>query len=61
MALFMDSDLSLLKQNQQKDVMDFNALFAQDHSNGEFNHILSASHRVVGLIWNIIYKLRGGS
>ncbi|XP_075892629.1 homeobox protein SEBOX isoform X2 [Nelusetta ayraudi] len=33
MALFMDSDLSLLKQNQQKDVMDFNALFVQDHSN----------------------------
>lgn len=42
MALFMDSDLSLLKENQQKDVMDFNALFVQDHSNGEFKSILSA-------------------
>lgn len=37
MALFMDSDFSLLKQNQQKDVMDFNALFVeQDHGTGEF-------------------------
>ncbi|XP_018539514.1 homeobox protein SEBOX [Lates calcarifer] len=32
MALFMDSDFSLLKQNQQRDVMDFKALF------GEQNH-----------------------
>ncbi|XP_070686055.1 homeobox protein SEBOX [Pempheris klunzingeri] len=32
MALFMDSDYFLLKQNQQKDTMDFKALFGeQDH------------------------------
>ncbi|XP_022623367.1 homeobox protein SEBOX [Seriola dumerili] len=32
MALFMDSDFSPLKQNQQKDMMDFRALFGeQDH------------------------------
>ncbi|KAM9358740.1 homeobox protein SEBOX [Symphorus nematophorus] len=32
MALFMDSDFSLLKQNQQKDIMDFKVLFGeQDH------------------------------
>ncbi|XP_073337510.1 homeobox protein SEBOX [Pagrus major] len=32
MALFMDSDFSLLKQNQQRDAMDFKALFGeQDH------------------------------
>lgn len=37
MALFMDSDFSLLKQNQQKDVMDFKALFGeQGHCTGEF-------------------------
>nr|XP_046244807.1 homeobox protein SEBOX [Scatophagus argus] len=35
MALFMDSDFSLLKQHQQKDVMDFKALFGeQDHCKG---------------------------
>ncbi|XP_023117136.2 homeobox protein SEBOX [Amphiprion ocellaris] len=32
MALFMDSDLSLLKQNQQKDLVDLKALFGeQEH------------------------------
>ncbi|XP_033486366.1 homeobox protein SEBOX [Epinephelus lanceolatus] len=32
MALFMDSDFSLLKQNQHKDMMDFKALFGEtDH------------------------------
>ncbi|XP_070762663.1 homeobox protein SEBOX [Enoplosus armatus] len=32
MALFMDSDFSLLKQNQQKDMVDLRALFGeQDH------------------------------
>ncbi|XP_040901676.1 homeobox protein SEBOX [Toxotes jaculatrix] len=32
MALFMDSDFSLLKQNQQTDMMDFKAIFGeQDH------------------------------
>nr|XP_019950485.1 PREDICTED: homeobox protein SEBOX-like [Paralichthys olivaceus] len=32
MALFMDPDFSVLKQNQQKDMMDFKALFGeQDH------------------------------
>ncbi|XP_047191653.1 homeobox protein SEBOX [Scophthalmus maximus] len=32
MALFMDSEFSLLKQNQQKDMMDFKAFFGeQDH------------------------------
>ncbi|KAG7233615.1 hypothetical protein INR49_006796, partial [Caranx melampygus] len=32
MALFMDSDFTLLKQNQQKDLMDFRALFGEpDH------------------------------
>ncbi|XP_044057808.1 homeobox protein SEBOX [Siniperca chuatsi] len=32
MALFMDSDFSLLRQNQQKDMTDFKALFGeQDH------------------------------
>lgn len=36
MALFMDSDFSLLKQNQQKDLADFKALFGeQEHSKGE--------------------------
>lgn len=33
MALFMDSDFSLLKPHQQKDVVDFKVLFEeQDHS-----------------------------
>uniref|UniRef100_A0A3Q2V6X0 SEBOX homeobox n=1 Tax=Haplochromis burtoni TaxID=8153 RepID=A0A3Q2V6X0_HAPBU len=36
MALFMDSDFSLLKQNQQKDLADFKALFGeQKHSKGD--------------------------
>uniref|UniRef100_A0A3B4W8V6 SEBOX homeobox n=2 Tax=Seriola lalandi dorsalis TaxID=1841481 RepID=A0A3B4W8V6_SERLL len=36
MALFMDSDFSPLKQNQQKDMMDFRALFGeQDHCKGD--------------------------
>lgn len=38
MALFMDSDFSLLRQNQQKDAMDFKALFGEhDHCKGEFS------------------------
>lgn len=38
MALFMDSDFSLLRQNQQKDAMDFKALFEeQDNCKGEFS------------------------
>lgn len=36
----MDSDFSVLKQNQQKDVMDFKALFGeQGHCTGEFTVI----------------------
>lgn len=38
MALFMDSDFSLLKPDQQKDVMDFKVLFGeQNHCGGEFS------------------------
>lgn len=38
MALFMDSDFSLLKPNQQKDMVDFKVLFGeQDHCKGELN------------------------
>ncbi|XP_069003365.1 homeobox protein SEBOX-like [Embiotoca jacksoni] len=38
MALFMDSDFSLLKQNQQKDLMDLKALFGeQELCKGESN------------------------
>lgn len=37
MALFMDSDLSLLKPNQHKDLMDFKVLFGeQDQCKGTF-------------------------
>lgn len=41
MALFMDSDFSLLKPNQQKDMVDFKVLFEeQDHSKREFLNLL---------------------
>lgn len=45
----MDSDFSLLKQNQQKDVMDFNALFVeQDHGAGEFTpHLTSWIYHMI--------------
>ncbi|XP_037631600.1 homeobox protein SEBOX [Sebastes umbrosus] len=41
MALFMDSDFSGLKHNQQKDVMDFKALF------GEADHCKAGSESLV--------------
>lgn len=37
MAMFMESDFSVLKQNQQGDMVDFKALFGeQDRCDGEF-------------------------
>ncbi|XP_034557447.1 homeobox protein SEBOX-like [Notolabrus celidotus] len=44
MTLFMDPDFSVLKQNQQRDVMDFKNMFGeQEQSKGELGFILTVS------------------